>query len=80
MTRRFRVVFYARYSDDLQRAESIADQFELCRRYADQQGWDIVGQYDDAARCRQHTYQKPHDPESNGYRALLSGGPNRSCR
>jgi DNA invertase Pin-like site-specific DNA recombinase len=43
-------VFYARYSDDLQRAESIADQFELCRRYADQQGWEIVGQYDDAAQ------------------------------
>ena len=50
MTRRLGVVFYARYSDDLQRAESIADQFELCRRYAEQQGWEIVGQYDDAAQ------------------------------
>jgi site-specific DNA recombinase len=45
-----RAVIYARYSDDLQRAESIADQIEVCRRYAEQQGWTVIATYDDAAR------------------------------
>ena len=44
-----RAVIYARYSDDLQRPESIADQIEVCRRYATQQGWTIIATYDDPA-------------------------------
>ena len=46
---RRRAVIYARYSTDKQRQESIADQIELCRRYAVQQGWDVVDTYTDAA-------------------------------
>jgi DNA invertase Pin-like site-specific DNA recombinase len=46
----WRAVIYARYSDDLQRTESIADQIEVCRRYAEQQGWTVTATCDDAAR------------------------------
>jgi DNA invertase Pin-like site-specific DNA recombinase len=44
-----RAVVYARYSSDLQREASIEDQIEICRRYAEAQGWTIVGTYRDAA-------------------------------
>ena len=44
-----RAVIYARYSSDLQREASIEDQIEVCRRYAEAQGWSIVGTYKDAA-------------------------------
>jgi DNA invertase Pin-like site-specific DNA recombinase len=44
-----RAVVYARYSSDLQREASIDDQIEVCRRYAEAQGWTIVGTYRDAA-------------------------------
>jgi DNA invertase Pin-like site-specific DNA recombinase len=44
-----RAVVYARYSSDLQREASIEDQIEVCRRYAEAQGWTIVGTYKDAA-------------------------------
>ena len=38
-----RAVIYARYSSDLQREASIEDQIEVCRRYAQQNGWAMVG-------------------------------------
>ena len=44
-----RAVIYARYSSDLQREESIADQIEVCRRYAEGQSWTVVERYTDAA-------------------------------
>ena len=44
-----RAVIYARYSSDLQREASIEDQLEVCRRYAEAQGWTVVGSYTDAA-------------------------------
>jgi site-specific DNA recombinase len=44
-----RAVIYARYSSDLQRDASIEDQIEVCRRYAEAQGWTIVATYRDAA-------------------------------
>ena len=44
-----RAVIYARYSSDQQRDASIADQIEVCRRAADQQGWTVVDTYTDAA-------------------------------
>ena len=37
-----RCACYARYSSDLQRATSIADQLAVARRYADQQGWAVL--------------------------------------
>lgn len=47
-----RAVIYARYSSDLQREASIEDQIEVCRRYAEAQGWSIVGTYKDTKTRR----------------------------
>ena len=44
-----KVALYARYSDDNQRDASIADQFRVCRLYAEKQGWQVVEQYSDHA-------------------------------
>jgi len=44
-----KVALYARYSTDNQRDASIADQFRVCRAYAEKQGWQIVEEYSDHA-------------------------------
>jgi DNA invertase Pin-like site-specific DNA recombinase len=44
-----RAAIYARYSSDLQSDASIADQIEVCRRYAEQRGWTIKDTYEDRA-------------------------------
>jgi site-specific DNA recombinase len=44
-----KVALYARYSSDNQREASIADQFRICRTYAEKQGWHIVEEYSDQA-------------------------------
>jgi DNA invertase Pin-like site-specific DNA recombinase len=49
--KKLRAVIYPRYSSDLQREASIEDQIEVCRRYAELQGWDVVGAYPDSAQC-----------------------------
>ena len=41
---------YARFSSDLQRDKSIADQFALCREYLTRQGLELVAEYSDAAK------------------------------
>jgi site-specific DNA recombinase len=44
-----RVAIYARYSSDNQREASIADQFRVCREFAQRQGWQIEREYSDRA-------------------------------
>ncbi len=44
-----RAAIYARYSSDLQKQASIDDQVEVCRRYAETNGWRVVEVYSDAA-------------------------------
>jgi DNA invertase Pin-like site-specific DNA recombinase len=44
-----RVVTYARYSSDGQRASSIVDQERNCARRAEAEGWTVVARYADAA-------------------------------
>jgi site-specific DNA recombinase len=44
-----KVAVYARYSSENQREASIADQFRICRAYAEKQGWHIVEEYSDQA-------------------------------
>lgn len=44
-----RCAIYARYSSEGQRAESIDDQVEVCRRYIERQGWSVTKIYKDAA-------------------------------
>ncbi|MGK7864669.1 recombinase family protein [Falsiroseomonas sp. E2-1-a4] len=57
---------YARYSDDGQNPNSIADQIRLCRTYAERQGWRVVEVHSDAA-VSGAIRERP------GYRALLDG-------
>ena len=44
-----RAAIYARYSSDNQSEVSIDDKVEVCRRYAERQGWTVTTVYDDAA-------------------------------
>ncbi len=44
-----RAVIYARYSSDLQRAESIEDQVRVCQARAEHEGWPVVEVFSDAA-------------------------------
>ena len=44
-----RAALYARFSTDLQRAESIADQLAACRAFCAQNGLTVVAAYEDAA-------------------------------
>src|SRR4030065_847242 len=44
-----RVAIYARYSTDMQREESIQDQYRNCNRYAEREGWQIIKRYKDEA-------------------------------
>ena len=43
-----KVALYPRHSSDNQRNASIADQFRVCRAYAEKQGWRVV-EYSDHA-------------------------------
>ena len=61
-----RAVVYARYSTEHQRAASIADQVEVCRRYIERNGWTLTKCYDDAAISGASAHQRP------GYRRLLA--------
>ena len=44
-----KVAIYARYSSENQREASIADQFRVCREFAQRQGWHIAKEYSDHA-------------------------------
>ena len=60
-----RAVIYARFSSTLQREESIEDQVEVCRRYAQAQGWRVVNTYSDAALSGASRYRP-------AYQALIA--------
>lgn len=45
-----RAVAYARFSTDLQNERSTEDQLDLCRSYAEREGFLVVGTYQDKAR------------------------------
>lgn len=59
-----RCALYARYSTDLQRGESIDDQFRECERVALAQGFEVVARYSDAG-ISGGTADRP------GYQSLL---------
>jgi DNA invertase Pin-like site-specific DNA recombinase len=44
-----RVAIYARFSSDLQSNASITDQLRLCRKLAEDKGWDVVDVFADEA-------------------------------
>jgi site-specific DNA recombinase len=53
-----RAAIYARYSSENQREASIEDQIEVCRRYAERQGWSVVELYDDRASSGASTFAR----------------------
>lgn len=61
-----RAALYARFSTDMQRGESIDDQFRQCERAALAQGFEIVSRYSDAG-ITGGTAERP------GYQRLLAG-------
>jgi DNA invertase Pin-like site-specific DNA recombinase len=61
-----RCVIYARYSSDLQSPASIDDQIQLCRTYADRQGWVVVATHHEAALSGFGVEQRP------GYQQLVA--------
>jgi DNA invertase Pin-like site-specific DNA recombinase len=44
-----KVAIYARYSSENQRDASIADQFRVCREFAQRQGWHVAAEFSDHA-------------------------------
>jgi site-specific DNA recombinase len=60
-----RAAIYARYSSDLQREASIEDQVEVCRRYAEAQGWTVLRDYFDRAASGSSRFRP-------GYQDLLA--------
>ena len=54
-----RAVIYARYSSENQREASIEDQSEICRRYAERNGWTVGAVYSDRAASGASTIGRP---------------------
>jgi DNA invertase Pin-like site-specific DNA recombinase len=44
-----KVAIYGRYSSENQRDTSIADQFRVCREFAQRQGWHVAAEFSDHA-------------------------------
>lgn len=44
-----RTVIYARFSSDNQNPRSTADQIDMCRKRAEQEGWTVVATFEDTA-------------------------------
>src|SRR6201997_25286 len=71
-----RAVIYARFSSELQRAESIEDQVEVCRREVERRGWTVAKVYSDraqsgASRFRPQYQQMMADAESKQFDVLV---------
>jgi DNA invertase Pin-like site-specific DNA recombinase len=62
-----RAVIYARYSSDMQKATSIDGQLLLCRKVAEHNNLDVIGEFVDAAKSGLT------DVTRNGYQRLLNG-------
>jgi site-specific DNA recombinase len=60
-----RAAIYARYSSEQQREASIADQIEICTRYAGRHGWTMVATYTDSAASGASRFR-------HGYQRLLA--------
>src|SRR5258708_14992399 len=61
-----RAALYSRFSTDRQKGASIEDQFRVCERLAEQNGFAVVARFSDAA-ISGGTTQRPE------YQALLAG-------
>ena len=63
---------YARFSSDLQRDKSIADQFALCREYLTRHSLELVAEYSDAAKTGASIIGRERPADAYGRR---SSGP-----
>ena len=88
-----RAAIYARYSTELQSDKSIDDQVALCRRFAKQNGHEVVEVYSDAAKSgafmvnREGIQRLMHDARDKKFDVVIVevGGPSwprhgRPCR
>ena len=62
-----RAVIYARYSSDMQKATSIDGQILLCRKVAERNNLDVIGEFVDAAKSGLT------EDARDGYQRLLDG-------
>ena len=69
-----RVAMYARYSSEGQREASIEDQFRNCERFAEREGWQIIGRYEDKA-----VSGTKDEKERTGYREMLGAAKLKGC-
>ena len=80
-----RAAIYARYSSDNQREASIEDQIEICRRYVELKGWQLVKVYADpaqsgASRFRPQYQQMVMDAEAGRFDAIVVEALDRLSR
>ena len=80
-----RAVIYARYSSDLQRDASIKDQYRLCQRLVDQNGWKTTRTYADAglsgaSHLRPGYQQMLQDARDGKFDVAVSEGLDRISR
>ncbi|MFC0200746.1 recombinase family protein, partial [Paracoccus rhizosphaerae] len=81
-----RVALYARYSTDMQRGESIEDQFRQAERHARQRGWTVVARYSDGAvsgslsRAREGFVDLSHALASGTFDIVLAESTDRISR
>jgi predicted site-specific integrase-resolvase len=54
-----RAAIYARYSTDLQKDRSIADQIAVCRSYAERHGYHVVEVFEDRAASGASIHGRP---------------------
>lgn len=79
------VVIYARFSSDAQREESIEVQIDICTKYAEQHGYNIIEQYVDKAKTgrndkRDGLQRLLRDSSSRQFQAVLVYSINRFGR
>ena len=80
-----RAVIYARFSSDLQREASTADQIEVCTRLIEKEGWTVEKVYEDraesgASRFRPAYQQLLVDAERGAFDVLVSESVDRLGR
>lgn len=81
-----RAAIYARYSTALQSERSVDDQIDLCRTFAEAQGFTVVGTYADRARSGTTTHGRDglssliHDARSGAFDTIVVEALDRLSR
>ncbi len=86
MTQPPRAAIYARFSTDLQNERSTEDQIDLCRTYAQREGFEVVATYADKARSgasligRDQIMQMLADAQAGKFDAIIVEALDRLSR